>query len=121
MRKTKDIETALYEQFTDDGYSASCHAIPSTLGQNMPHIHIVRTGGYEADLVVETNYIDFDVYADNDADCMAIASHLCGYVRDIPWAYMSEISTLPYHNPDPRHPSVARVTFKAQIVTRTED
>ena len=70
MRYSKDIETALYEELVRDGYSASAHIIPSSLGNHLPHIHVVRTGGYETDMVIETNQVDFDVYADNAADAM---------------------------------------------------
>lgn len=122
MRYTKDIETALYEQLTESDYSASAHAVPASLGDSLPHIHVVRTGGYESDMVIETNYIDFDVYADDQASAMEEASAMCGWVRDLKggFCYRAEITTLPYRNPDPRHPNIARATFKAQILTRTE-
>lgn len=122
MRYTKDIETALYEQLTESDYSASAHAVPASLGDSLPHIHVVRTGGYESDMVIETNYIDFDVYADDQASAMEEASALCGWARDLEggFCYKAEITTLPYRNPDPRHPNIARATFKAQILTRTE-
>ena len=121
MRITRDIETDLYNMLTKSDYSASAHLIPASLGSELPHVHVVRTGGYESDLVVETNYLDFDVYANDAAEAMAAAAKLCGWVRDLTgdYSYKSEITTLPYNNPDPRHPNVARATFKAQILTRT--
>ena len=121
MRYSKDIETALYEELVRAGYSASAHIIPSSLGNHLPHIHVVRTGGYETDMVIETNQVDFDVYADNAADAMEQASLLCGWVRELAGyiCYASGITTLPYNNPDPRHPNIARATLKAQILVRT--
>lgn len=121
MRKSSDIETALYEQLTAAGYDASAHSIPATLGATLPHVHVVRTGGYGYDFVLESNNIDFDVYAADPADAMEKASDLCGWVRDLAgdFCYTAEISTLPYGNPDPRHPTIARATFKAQLITRT--
>lgn len=121
MRYNRDIETELYKLLTEAKYSASAHVLPATLGADLPHVHVVRTGGYESDLVIETNYIDFDVYAEDDPDAMTAAGELCGWVRDLTGdhCYMSSITTLPYHNPDPRHPDIARATFKAQILTRT--
>ena len=121
MRYTKDIETALYEQLTESDYSASAHAVPASLGDNLPHIHVVRTGGYETDMVIEINQVDFDVYAEDQADAMADAADLCGWVRELigDFCYRAEITTLPYANPDPRHPTIARATFKARILTRT--
>ena len=124
MRASLDIETALYNKLTNDNYSASAHAIPATLGITLPHIHVVRTGGYTNDMVIESNQVDFDVYDKDSAEAMASASALCAWVRDLSGenigtqCYAAEITTLPYQNPDPRNFDVARVTFKAQILTR---
>ena len=120
MRYSRDIETALYKKLNADGYSASAHAVPSTLDAKLPHTHIVRTGGYEKDLVIEVNQVDFDVYAADAADAMEEASELCGWVRALAgdFCYRAEITTLPYNNPDPRHPTLGRATFKAQLHTR---
>ena len=124
MRVSNDIETALYELLISEGVSASAHALPSTLGKTFPHVHVVRTGGYTTDLVIEVNSIDFDVYAADQADAMKDASNLCALVRSLTRTnvgaecYASEVTTLPYNNPDPRHPTIGRATFKAQISTR---
>ena len=121
MRYSRDIETELYELLSEAKYSASAHVIPASLGSDLPHVHVVRTGGYESDLVIETSYIDFDIYAEDAADAMEEAARLTGFVRDLAgdYCYASSITTLPYSNPDPRHPDIARATFKAQILTRT--
>lgn len=126
MRVSVDIETALYNQLTADKYNASAHAVPASLGSALPHIHVARTGGYTSDLVIETNNIDFDVYAADSADAMTAATNLCAWVRALAGktldgpCYNAEITTLPYSNPDPRHPTISRATFKAQILTRTK-
>lgn len=126
MRVNVDIETALYNKLAAEGYSASAHAIPSTLGDTLPHIHVVRTGGYTSDMVVESHSVDFDVYAGDNADAMRAAADLCGWVRELAGGeletpcYESEVTTLPYQNPDPSHPNIARATFKAQIIARTK-
>ena len=125
MRKSVDIETALYNKLTADSYSASAHAIPASLGSILPHIHVTRTGGSTNDLVIETNQVDFDVYAGTSAEAMSAAADLCDWVRGLEGGtlmtpcYSSEIMTLPYSNPDPRHPNIGRATFKAQILLRT--
>ena len=94
----------------------------------LPHVHVVRTGGYTSDLVIEQNNIDFDVYAEDPAEAMSVATELCGYVRALAGedelgspCYTSEIVTLPYSNPDPRHPTLGRATFKALIRIRTKE
>lgn len=121
MRLSRDIETSLYKLLTEWGYSVSAHAIPESLGKALPHVHVVRTGGYETDMVIESNQVDFDVYASDQAEAMEEASALCGWIRSLAGSefYVSKITTLPYTNPDPRHPTLARVTIKAQILTRT--
>lgn len=125
MRAGNDLETALYEKLTLDNYSASAHALPSNLGSTLPHVHVVRTGGYTSDMVIEVNSVDFDVYASDQAEAMSAALDLCDWVRSLNGyrvftpCYYSEVTTLPYANPDPRHPNIARATFKAQILTRT--
>lgn len=125
MRITLDIETALYNALTDEGHSASAHKLPASLGDTLPHIHVTRTGGSNASLVVDSHNVDFDVYAEDDADAMEIASNMCAWIRSLagstsnPPCYVSEVTTLPYKNPDPRHPTLARATVKALITTRT--
>ena len=131
MRCNVDIETRMARFMKEDlELSTSAHALPASLGENLPHVHVVRTGGYTSDMVVETHNLDFDVYAEDAADAMEAAADLCGYIRvegtfttEIDdkklVVYASEVMTLPYHNPDPRHPNLARATFKAQILTRT--
>lgn len=122
MRKSNDIETVLYQSLYDYGYSASAHAVPASLGDALPHVHVVRTGGFTSDLVIEHHNVDFDVYADDPAEAMTAACNLCDWVRNLVGSefYSSEITTLPYGNPDPRHSTLARVTFKALILTRTK-
>ena len=127
MRTSVDIETALYNALTADGYSASAHVIPHDLGSASPHIHVVRTGGTTSDLVIETVSVDFDVYAGTSMDAMEEACTLCGWVRGLAGGtlvtpcYSAEVSTLPYNNPDPRHPNIGRATLKAQIEVRTQE
>lgn len=126
MRKSADIETALYDLLTADDYSASAHMLPAALEDSLPHVHVVRTGGYTYDMVMDSNSIDFDVYAETQADAMEYASDLCGWIRDLEGetistpCYSSEITTLPYRNPDPRHPNIGRATIKAHITIRTK-
>lgn len=125
MRANNDIETALYNKLTEDNYSASAHALPADLGGVFPHIHVERTGGTTSDFIIESHSVDFDVYGADQADATEAAADLCAWVRNLGGqmvctiCYSADVSTLPYNNPDPRHPNIARATFKAQILTRT--
>ena len=121
MRRTKDIETKLYEELTAKGYHVSAHVIPTTLAKNLPHVHITRTGGFTADLVVETHQVSFDIYAKNADEAMETACKLTGDIRSLDNVHYAEVVTLPYHNPDPRHPTLPRVTFNSQIITRPQE
>lgn len=127
MRNSNDIASALWALLAADGKSASAHVLPATLGAALPHVHVERTGGFTEQLVIESNQVDFDVYADDMADAMDEAHALCGWVRSLSGqdvgtpCYGSEVTTLPYANPDPRHPTLARATFKANIETRVDD
>lgn len=127
MRKTVDIETALYTALSLAGYSASAHSLPATLGSSLPHVHVTRTGGYESDMILNGHYVDFDVYDEDFADAMEEADVLTGWVRDLEGedldtpCYVSRIMTLPYNNLDPRHQDLGRVTFKAEIMTRIKE
>lgn len=121
MRQNRDIETELYNLLISAQYSASAHSVPATLGAGFPHVHVTRTGGCENDMVIESNYIDFDVYAEDYADSAEEAAKLCGWIRELEgdYCYRSRITTLPYNNPDPRRPDIARTTIKAELLTRT--
>ena len=124
---SNDIATALYERLTADEYSASAHVIPAALETMLPHVHVMRTSGTTSDRVREENNVDFDIYSDTMADAMEDASHLCGWVRALEGStvgaqcYTAEVITLPYENPDPRHPNIGRATFKAQITVRVKE
>lgn len=126
MNYSVDIETALHKALTAAGYSASAHVIPAGLERRLPHIHVTRTGGYTDDIVIDVNSVDFDVYARTAPDAMEMATRLTGWVRDLAGrnletpCYRSEVTTLPYHNPDPLHPNIGRATIKALIRIRTK-
>lgn len=125
--KSIDIETALYNALASDGFSASAHALPASLGADLPHIHVERTGGTRSDIVIDTHFVDFDVYASDEAAAMEHASNMCGWVMNLvgealgTYCYGANITTLPYNNPDPRHPNVARATLKTQLITRIRE
>lgn len=125
-RRTIDIEGALYEALAVDGWHASAPPVPAGLGGRLPHVHVIRTGGYESSCVQDMHQVDFDVYAADEQAAMEAACSLTSWVRSLAGGgicgvpvYVATVTTLPYGNPDPMHQSLSRATFKAQILTRT--
>ena len=125
--KTIDIEDALRLALADAEVDASAPPIPADLGSTLPWICIERTGGADAGDVLDAHAVDLDVYADSEAAAIAEAGEICGWVRDLAGreleggvpCYRAAVTALPYLNPDPRHPTLARYTVKVQILTRT--
>lgn len=119
--KTIDIEDALQAALNADGVKAAAPPVPANLG---PSVYVHRTGGYGTQYVQDLHTVDFDCYADTEAEAMAQACDLTAWVRALEGreltapVYIAQITTLPYNNPDPNHPSLARATFSTQITTR---
>ena len=118
---TIDIEDALQAALNADGIKAAAPPVPANL---KPSVYVYRTGGYGTQYVQDLHTVDFDCYAETEAEAMAQACQLTGWVRALEGreletpVYISQITTLPYNNPDPSHSSLARATFSAQITTR---
>lgn len=126
MLETLDIEGAIQAALAVQGASASAPPVPATLGKNLPHFHAVRVGGWQENTVQDMHEVEIHAYAADEADAMAAANKLAGWVRSLPGddldghqVYTANVSTLPYGNPDPLHQSLARATMRVQILTRT--
>ena len=118
---TIDIEDAIQAALNADNIKASAPPVPANLG---PCVFVHRTGGFTQAYVQDVHTVDFDCYAETEAEAMAAACRLTGWVRalqdlGVP-VYETETTTLPYNNPDPNHPTLPRATFSAQITTRVE-
>lgn len=122
MRKTIDIEGALASMLAADGYDAGAPPVPADLSAG--RVQVTRTGGTRSDFVIDEHSIDFDCYGSTDAAAMGLADALTAWACELPGrdvgvpCYQADIVTLPYSNPDPRHPTLARATLKARILTR---
>ena len=118
---TIDIEDALQAALNADGIKAAAPPVPANLS---PSVFVHRTGGYGTQYVQDLHTIDFDCYAETEAEAMAQACELTRWVRSLEGreitvpVYIAEVTTLPYNNPDPNHASLARATLSAQITTR---
>lgn len=123
---TIDIEDAVRSAIASPSLGASAPPVPPDLGEVLPWVHVTRTGGSEAGPVLDAHLLDLDVYHAAEASAMETAGALCGAVRDLAGrelggvpCYRASVTTLPYNNPDPRHPTLARCTLKIQVLTRT--
>ena len=119
--QTIDIEDALQAALNAQGIKAAAPPVPANL---KPCVYIYRTGGYGTNYVQDLHTVDFDVYAETEAEAMEQADELTRWVRSLEGrdigvpVYISQITTLPYNNPDPSHYNLPRATFAAQITTR---
>ncbi len=122
--RTIDIEAGLQTLLALEGWSASAPPIPATLGESLPHVAITRTGGSRTLMVQDAHSVALDVYAATEAGAMEAADELTAWavsltaVGGVP-VHRVELTALPYDNPDPRHPNIARATFTVRILTRT--
>lgn len=124
LAKPVDIEYAIAE-------ALDIHAtpIPANLGTSLPYAVVTRTGGGRADLVVDNHFVDVDVYSydgdwagatDEAATLIAHACELGGTTSVGALICAVTVETMPYNNPDPDHPSLARSTFSLRVTARAE-
>ena len=123
-----DIEAALADKF---GPGTSAPPLPE--GFSLPFALFTRVGGDTSDRVYTAHDVSVDVYADTWAQAQASAAEMAGLIADLDGrnvGYSSNGSRIeapvyvsacqaPYNNPDPKHPNVPRVTFMANLATRT--
>ena len=123
-----DIEAALADKF---GPGTSAPPLPE--GFSLPFALFTRTGGDTSDRVYTTHNVSVDVYAATWAQAQASAAEMAGLIADLDGRNIGYTSNgtrieapvyvsacqAPYNNPDPKHPNVPRVTFMANLATRT--
>ena len=117
-----DVEAALA---ADLGVHAP--PVPPSLGSVLPYCAVERVGGGRADLVVDTHYVSFDVWAATWEEAQGEASRLLAAACSLPrdpsasgtWCAVT-VDGMPYDNPDPRRPDLARVTFFVAATCRAE-
>lgn len=116
------------EETIADIYGIHATPKPADLGASLPYAVVSRTGGGRADLVVDNHFVDVDVYSDPDdwAGATAEASRLLALMADCinkqasngAVLYAATVEALPYNNPDPDHPTLARSTFSMRVTAR---
>lgn len=117
-----DIEYILAQCLKD---ICPAYPTPVPMDLNAPAITITRTGGSRASVVVDTHLVSIDVYGDNYGDATDTAGQAVGAICEL-YGEVAQgtqlgavnVLTLPYANPDPNHPTLARVTFTASLVAK---
>lgn len=86
---------------------------------------VTRLGGGPQSAVAHEHDISVDVWAATPADAMALADEVQGIVATLPMrepvsgaVYTTADPMLPYPNPDPHRPLMARATFRATVGAR---
>lgn len=110
------------------GYAASATPIPEDLGASLPYVVVYNVGGVRdaRSRVLDTGALSVDVYAETPAQAMDACARVAALIDALPDAggavqvYAAQVTTLPYDNPDPRHPTIPRATCAADVVTRGE-
>jgi len=115
-----DVEDALRIDLAaiDGGFRFFAPPIPPDLRAG--DVLIERVGGARASGASHEHDVSIDCYADDDADAVAMANAVQGYVvslplRDMSTQYSNANANAPYANHDPRAPQLARQTFRATV------
>ena len=115
-----DVEDALRIDLAaiDGGFRFFAPPIPPDLRAG--DVLIERVGGARASGASHEHDVSIDCYADDDADAVAMANAVQGYVvslplRDTSTQYSNANANAPYVNHDPRAPQLARQTFRATV------
>lgn len=118
-----DVELLTARALTEDGVQATPPPVPADL--SAPHAVVYRTGGHRVALVIDRNQISVDVYGPTWGQAMSACAQAVATVQRMGGEVIDGvqlggvwINTLPYNNPDPDHPTIPRVTFAAEIITK---
>lgn len=109
------------------GWSCCAAPIPEDIGSELPFVVVTALGGLRHDLVVDDGDLSIDVYADTPGAanrharrCQAAFAALEGHdAAGVHWK-VCNVQTAAYNNPDPRHPTLKRATFRGVAVARAQ-
>lgn len=98
---------------------------PVPAGMVPPYVVVWRTGGDRYAVAIDRNLVSIDVYADDWGAAVELAGRAVGAVAAMQGELCEgvqigavTITTLPYTNPDPNNPTIPRVTFAAEIISK---
>lgn len=125
-----DIEAALADKY---GAGSSAPPLPEGFTASLPWVLFTRVGGDSSTHVYTEHDVSVDVYADTWAAAQKAAANAAAFIAALPGRFIGygdggtrteapvyvASCQAPYNNPDPKHPNVPRVTFMANLATRT--
>lgn len=121
MIRPADIEAIIAGALED--IPAGPPPVPANL--SAPYVCIWRTGGSRTAYVIDAFAVSIDVYAQDWASAVELASEVLGTVAGLRGQVVAgtqlgaiAITAMPYANPDPDHPTLPRVTFAAEIIAK---
>lgn len=124
--KPIDIEDSLridVAEFLDQGIT--CLAPPAPDDLSAMTVCFVALGGGQQTAVSHEFDLSVDCWASGYAEAVSLADTVQGIMASLPFRdttsgrqYVTSSPMVPYVNPDPRRPTLARVTFRATIGIR---
>lgn len=121
----RDVAADLAATFTEYGLNAAPLPVPETLGETLPLAVIEPLGGMRTSLTIDETPVTIGVYAANEAEAQRAAALAVGILDALQYSaiiwYRCDITTLPYNDPDPRHPTLPRWSLAATVWTRPQD
>lgn len=101
------------------------YAPPVPMGMAPPFSAVVATGGSRRDRVRDVRYVDVDTWAEDEESALAEAASIVPRMEALESATVGGVAvsrvactTLPYVNPDPRRPELARATASYEVALR---
>lgn len=121
-----DYAELMASELTNAGFTAQPTPTPEDLGSELPVVIVSAPGGTRLNMVIDNPLFSVDVYAATIAAAMDTAREAFAVVCRLPFSPALNqwrdctVQSLPYENPDPRHPSLARVSFTANVAIRAK-
>lgn len=118
-----DVEMLLAEELKSAEIDARPIPFPDDLGKTLPIVIVMVTGGRRLNVVMDEHDAPFDVYAATVSAALDQARIAFGVIASLTvngindWRRVDMVNT-PYVNPDPSHPTLARVSFEASVASR---
>lgn len=111
-----DIADLLRTAIEGEGFTASANPLPPDF--QTPYALVTPLGGITTEKVIDHLRASVDVYTDTWTNGYTYSQIALERARGLQGAYLVEVESLPYHNPDPLRPDLARMTFNLNILIR---